>query len=192
MSEIDRAGGDDAVVAFRYANGELDKVAAAAFESRLADDQAARDALCAAVCLRQSMTSDTELTPDPAYREGVRVRLQASRRRVAGRIGFRGTPTTWALGGAAAAALLLVTLRLVSQGADLENAVPAVAIQMPGPAAECVEAEDDGDDIPELIGGQHLARAVHEENRRKVRAEDRRIVRLEDRAARRAPTTYKQ
>jgi hypothetical protein len=55
------------------------------------------------------------------------------------------------------------------------------------------ELADDADDLPELMSGPHLARAVHEENSRKIRAEDRRIVRLEDRAARlRGAPIYRQ
>ena len=57
-------------LARRYLAGTLDGSAAAAFEERLGADQAARDALCAAV---------GPVAPRPSYRRAVRRRLRPRR-----------------------------------------------------------------------------------------------------------------
>jgi anti-sigma-K factor RskA len=194
MSDTDRSG-DDLFLARLYAAGELDESAAAAFECRLADDQAARDALCAAVRDREVTADPCGPVPDPRYRERVRQRLhKPAWRRVVGRVGYREHPSLWAVAGAATAALVLLSIRSGLRPAD-EPATPPpaaewVAKEVP-PA--CEEVADGLDEWPDLISGHHLARAVHEENRRKVRAEDRRMVRMEDRAARlRGAQDYRQ
>jgi anti-sigma-K factor RskA len=191
MSETNRRAGDDPVLARRYAAGELDEAEAAAFERRLAADQATRDALCAAVCEMRAAEGRSEPKPDPAYRTRVRSRLRevAARRQAEGRGRYRIHPAAWAVAGAAAAALLLVSVRTAT-GPSGEPAAPRpaasqeAAAPLPGPEV----AADDGDDGPDLLSGQHLARTIEEENRRK----DRRIVRLEDRAVRSHAPVYRQ
>lgn len=64
-----------AVLAKLYAEGEMDATEAAAFEERLAGDQAARDALCQAVQHSRSLAGLAPSTPHPGYRERVRARL---------------------------------------------------------------------------------------------------------------------
>lgn len=63
------------VMARRYAEGEMDATEAAAFEERLAGDQAARDALCQAVQHSRVLAALAPSTPHPGYRERVRARL---------------------------------------------------------------------------------------------------------------------
>jgi hypothetical protein len=194
MSDTDRSGGDDLLLARLYAAGELDESAAAAFEWRLADDQAARDALCAAVRAREAADDPAGPVPDPRYREGVRQRLhKPTWGRVAGRVG---RPSLWAFAGGAAAALVLLSIRPGVQPGDgvatpLPAATEEAAKEMP---PVCEDVADGLNEWPDLVDSQRLARAVHEENRRKVRAEDRRMVRSEDRAARPrgAQDEYKQ
>jgi hypothetical protein len=194
MSDTDRTGGDDLLLARLYAAGELDESAAAAFEWRLADDQAARDALCAAVRAREAADDPAGPVPDPRYRERVRQRLhKPAWRRAAGRVG---RPSLWAFAGGAAAALVLLAIRPGVQPGD------GVATPQPQKPQEvikdvppvCEDVADGLNEWPDLVDAQHLARAVHEENRRKVRADDRRMVRSEDRAARLrgAQDDYKQ
>lgn len=110
-------GANDLILkAMLYASGELDADEAAAFELRLGEDQAARDALCQAVELTQSLTPEEPAGPDPAYRSQVRQRLRQRRRQ---RLSlshsapsFFGHPAFWSIAGAAAAILLIV---LISQ-----------------------------------------------------------------------------
>jgi hypothetical protein len=195
MSEIDRLDGDDSRLAMLYAAGELDEVAAAAFERRLADDQTARDALCAAVRLRSALDDSAEPVPDPAYRKRVRQRLRASGtwRRVTSRTGYRWQPVLWSLAGAAAAALVL-SISVAPRRADSPaSQSPVVADEAPEPPHVPATPGDNAEEWPDLMGGRHLAEAVDEENRRRVRAEDRGMVRLEDRATRlRGAPVYRQ
>jgi anti-sigma-K factor RskA len=173
MSETDRSGSTDPMLALLYASGELDGPAAAAFEERLADDQAARDALCDAVRLQRAMTGHGELLPDPAYRDRVIHRLRPGGWRKV--LDLRSKPTRWALGAAAAAALLLA-LRLSYRPGD-QGAPAGAANQAHRSAVGQQDANDCDNEGLDLAGGQHLARAVDEEYRRKSRASDRRIVR---------------
>ncbi len=75
----DPSGNDLHLQAFLYASGELDKSAAVSFERRLAEEQAAREALCQAVLLWQPLGRQTDSGPDPVYRECVRQRLRVAR-----------------------------------------------------------------------------------------------------------------
>jgi hypothetical protein len=98
--------------AMLYASGELDAEQTAAFEQRLGEDQAARDALCKAVELTQGLPGQ-EQAPDPAYRARVRQRLRQRRRhRRALRDDnpFFGHPAFWSALGAAVAILFMVII----------------------------------------------------------------------------------
>src|SRR5262245_49426408 len=86
-----------AALALLYACGEMDEPAAAAFERRLGEDQAAREALCQAVELNRDLAGLAALAPDPAYRGRVRRRLLSPSD------AHRGHPALWAATGAAAA-----------------------------------------------------------------------------------------
>ena len=65
------------LLAFLYVTGELEGSEAASFERQLAENQAAREALCQAVRLCLHLSRPTAVAPDPAYRERVRQRLCA-------------------------------------------------------------------------------------------------------------------
>jgi anti-sigma-K factor RskA len=196
MSKTDRPGSDLARLAILYAAGELDEAAAAAFESRLADDQVAREALCAAVRLLSALNERSVPVPGIQYRERVHERLRASRdrRRVASRGDYRWQPVFWSVASAAAAAAILLSISLAPRSADCpEPDQPAVAVEAPVPPLEGEDSGDNAQEWPDLMSGRHLAEAVNDENRRKVRAESRGVVRLEDRAARlRAVPDYRQ
>jgi hypothetical protein len=102
--------------ALLFASGEMEGAEAAAFEARLGEDQAAREALCQAVQLANPRAGLGVLRPDPSYRDRVRKRVQ---RRptlwswLAGKRSYRGHPLAWT--GLGAAACLLIILG-VAQG----------------------------------------------------------------------------
>jgi anti-sigma-K factor RskA len=188
--------GDDQLLALLYAAGQLDGKQAAAFERRLADDQAVRDALCTAVRLTWATEGRTPAMPDPAYRERVRRRLLAGKAKPSNdRPGLRVRTAAWTIAGAAAAALLLVAIGFsprdqanpTDQAAAASSSEEVAAMPVtPDPLA------DDDDCLPDLMGGTHLAKAV-EESRRKVRADEHRIARMEERPSRlRSAPIYRQ
>jgi hypothetical protein len=102
------------VQAFLYANGELNGVEAMCFERRLAEEQAAREALSQAVFLCQRLGASTG-GPDPIYRERVRRRLRpqhSADRLVGQRRGERGHSVIWCVLGAAAVLLFFAVERI--------------------------------------------------------------------------------
>jgi anti-sigma-K factor RskA len=110
--------GDEALAlqALLYASGELEEAEAAAFEERLAADQTARDALCQAVQLTETLAGNTEIRPDPSYRARVRRRLRQRlrfRRTLAGTLRLAGSPALWSFIAVGVAILMLVLFVLV-------------------------------------------------------------------------------
>jgi hypothetical protein len=101
-----------AVTALRYAAGDMTPADAEMFEARLADDQAARDALAEAVRLSAAASGLPAPTPDPLVRAAVAERLTATWvSRLFPRRPYRGHPAAWAaLGGGMAAALTVAVL----------------------------------------------------------------------------------
>jgi hypothetical protein len=102
------------VQAFLYANGELNGIEALCFERRLAEEQAAREALSEAVFLCQRLGASAG-GPDPIYRERVRrrLRLGPSTERFAGQPQVeRAQPMTWCILGAAAVLLFFAFERI--------------------------------------------------------------------------------
>jgi anti-sigma-K factor RskA len=188
VSEINR---DDHLLAMLYATGQLDGESAAAFEGRLADDQAARDALCSAVRLQWAMSEQPNVAPDPAYRERVRRRLRVGTGRpFLSRKLYGLRPAAWAVGGAAVAAALLLAIHFGTSTAPLPVTPPA-AVAEQAPVQTAADA-DAAQDWPELMTGEHLTRAV-EESRRKLRSDEHRVVRMEENAARvRSAPVYRQ
>src|SRR5262245_9682107 len=92
------------------ASGELDAAEAEAFERRLGEDQAAREALAGAVPLARALGGLPAAAPDPAYRARVRRLLRPRAgvwQRLWGRRPYRGHPVLWGAVGAAAAALVM-------------------------------------------------------------------------------------
>jgi hypothetical protein len=171
--------------ALLYANGELDGPQAAAFEQELEQAQAARDALCQAVQLTQTLGGLQALAPDPAYRDRVRDQL-ADRAAIASlhwwqRLvkpqPYRGHPAAWVLMGALAASLVILTWQ--------PNSLPAPApanhsvVALPAPEPEPAAEENTGKMArvwAELHTPDHLDQVREEEQRRKHREEERRLA----------------
>src|SRR5262245_6010314 len=130
-------GSDDLVLkAMLYASGELDAADAAAFEQRLGDDQAARDALCQAVELTHGLGNQPPAVPDPEYRSRVRHRLRQRRRRRVGLSNlnspFFAHPAFWSVMGAALAVLLMVIIRhMMATGFDQPPTTPSTTREAP-------------------------------------------------------------
>jgi hypothetical protein len=178
--------------ALLYASGELPEAEAAAFERRLGEDQAARDALCLAVQFCPGLHGGAPVTPDRAYRDQVRQRLRT--RRVVPRWWlearpYRGHPALWSLGGAAAAVLLMFALGQLLPGSwravEGSFVLPPSDTQPDLPLApESVETVEVAQAWAELYNATRLAQARNEEIRRKNRAEERRPGKVEDRRGR--------
>jgi hypothetical protein len=114
--------------ALRYAAGDLTPGESAAFETRLAEDQDARDALAEAVRLSAAAIGQKAPAPHPSFRAAIRARLTLS--------GYRGHPLAWVgLGGAAVAACTLVALSLADHPAAPATAAPARVESAPAPHA---------------------------------------------------------
>jgi hypothetical protein len=98
--------------ALLYAGGELDGEEAREFETRLASDQAAREALCQAVQVSSALGGVTATRPSPAWRAQARRRLLPARLRsgLFAPRSYRGHPAFWSGLGAAAAVLLMLGL----------------------------------------------------------------------------------
>lgn len=106
-----------AVLALRYAAGDLPAGERDAFELRLAVEQSARDALAEAIRLSASALGQAPPTPSSAVRAGVRERLFPTwLTRLFPRRSYRGHPAAWAgLGGGVTAAVALVWLSLAGE-----------------------------------------------------------------------------
>lgn len=93
--------------ALRYAAGDLSPEEVTAFETRLADDQDARDALAEAVRLSAQAIGQLPPTPRPSTRAAIRDRLNSHT--------YRG-PFAWvAVGGAVVAACTIIGLVLANK-----------------------------------------------------------------------------
>jgi hypothetical protein len=132
-------GKDDTALAFQaflYASGEMDGPEAALFETRLGEDQAARDALCQAVQLSYPQAGPFSLQPDPAYREQVRRRVQRRPgwwRWLTRKRSHRGHPAAWT--GLGVIAALGVTWAL-SQGWPAPGPKYAPRVEQPSVQAK--------------------------------------------------------
>lgn len=178
--------------ALLYASGELPEAEAAAFERRLGEDQAARDALCLAVQFCPGLHGGPPVTPDSTYRDQVRQRLRARRgvqRWLLEPRHYRGHPALWGLMGAAAAVLLMAVLSQALPGSwpALERTfvlptsdAPLVLPLVPEP----VETVEVAQAWAELYNAARLAQARNEEARRKNRADERRQGKVDDRRSR--------
>ena len=171
-----------AAIAFLYASGELTAEDAAAFEQRLGEEQAARDALCYAVLLTQTLEGQPAPMPSPAYREKVRQRLRPGGfgSRFLSRRSYRGHPALWTGLGMAAALLLMLIWPHPRSPVPLAPAPASVASSLtPAPAPEA--AAETAQRWANLPTSERLTRARREEKRRRIRAEDPRLARGEER-----------
>ena len=165
--------------ALLYASGELDGPEEEAFERRLADDQATREALARAVRLTLPFGGSVPTRPDPAYRAGVRARLRprggpwawltATRT-------YRGHPAVWAALGAAAAVLLLVGVTPRRPATFPVAPHPSSFASAEGVAAAEPDGADSAADVAAAWAATHskesLLRARDEQARRRWRARD--------------------
>lgn len=170
--------------AFLYASGELDPTEAAAFEARLGSDQAAREALCQAVQLTQTLAHQAPLLPDPSYRGEVRLRLRRRNRwgwLIAPRT-YRGHPALWSAAGAVAAVLLVMALSQLPAGLVTGNNQPLPPPRPPETQMEPATVIEPSqvaatDDVAarwaDLHSIHHVTRAHDEEMRRRQRLDER-------------------
>jgi anti-sigma factor RsiW len=155
-----------AVQALLYASGGLAEADAAAFERRLAADQAACEALAQAVPLALALRGQPVAPPDPAYRARVRQRLL--------RPAFRGHPALWAGLGAAAAVLVMLGLGTMARLPPRPPPGLSASSTLVGPANREAETASVMADVwAELQTPEHLLKAHDEEMRRRGRAEER-------------------
>jgi hypothetical protein len=113
MPDPDRDALSLQAFALRYAAGDLAPAEAAAFEARLAADQAARDALAEAVRLSAAALGQRPPAPDESFRALIRERLRSAVPGWLARRAYRGHPVVWfGIGFTAAAVLTCATLAL--------------------------------------------------------------------------------
>ena len=157
-------------LALLCAGGELEGDEATAFERRLAEDQAAREALAQAVQLTQSLAGRPLSLPDPAYRERVRRHLLPERRgwRIAGRGSL-----LLAVIGLVAVLLLLLPSRRCAPPAQVETPAP-VAVPEPTLTEALIWTQ--------LQNSHHLSQALAEKKRRKGRTDQSSPEPMEDRS----------
>jgi hypothetical protein len=168
----------DAHLAFLYAAGEMDAAEAAAFERRLGEEQALREALCQAVELMQALGGLAPPSPSVEYRDQVRRRLlrRGWWHRLTGRQTYRGHPALWTGLGAAAALLVALALTpgLRPTSPQTISATPTAEPTQPRQAGPPDEPDDPttiemAETWAHLLNSDHLLRAREEENRRRDR-----------------------
>jgi hypothetical protein len=143
--------------ALRYAAGDLSPDEAAVFETRLAEDQDARDALAEAVRLSAAAIGQKPPAPHPSFREAIRARL--------GLMTHRGHPFAWAGAGAAAVAVCtLLGLALADhtsapEAATVTHAFPTLTEPISAPRA--VEPSAPATAPMTRDGGVHVAVELH-------------------------------
>jgi len=165
--------------ALLYAGGEMTVAEAAAYEERLAEDQAAREALAAAVGLLGALADGRPVRPGPAYRSRVQARLcprHGAWAWLAQPRLYRGHPAAWGLAGAAAAVLLMLAWAhapWLAAPAAPAPALPAARYPDEGPGPAPAASADVATVWATLHTKDHLLKAHDEAARRKTRAEDR-------------------
>lgn len=173
---------DLALEALLYASGELEGAEAVAFEERLGADQAAREALCQAVHLSQTVGRQPAPGPDRSGRERVRQRLRQPSRWewLLHRRTYRGHPALWVAVGAAAAVLLVIGLAQLPPNLMARPHPPLPPPRegepvVPTPLAE--PAHLASTEVPAawttLPMTERLSKARDEEMRRRLRNEER-------------------
>jgi hypothetical protein len=114
--------------ALRYAAGDLSPDEATAFESRLAEDQDARDALAEAVRLSAQAIGQKSPTPHPSFRAAIRERLNFHSN--------YGHPFMWAGGGAAVVAICTFIGLVLADNTEPENASGILSVSSPSEVIE--------------------------------------------------------
>jgi hypothetical protein len=182
--------------AFLYASGELDEKQALAFEDRLGNDQAAREALSMAAQLAVLPGLSPPLRPNPDYRDVVRLRLKQREDgsvRMFSRRTYRGHPLLWGLVGAAAAVLIMVGLGQAGVQIPFGPASNTSVAQVPAPQVDVdedamVPSLEAANVWAEISQSDHLLKAHGDELRRKTRSEEwRRLVNPDGRGTRVPP-----
>jgi hypothetical protein len=155
--------------ALLYASGSLDHSEAGSFETILAEDQRARDALCRAVRYLQDCGGTAASGPDPAYRRRVRQHLGNRGGWLVGwfpRRAYCGHPAAWgALGAAAALTFVLLMPELFQRATDSQLSQPTNNLakeRTPQPADEALI-------WAQMPRSERLLKMYQEENRRKQR-----------------------
>ena len=145
--------------ALRYAARDLPPSEAEAFESQLADDQSARDALSEAVRLSAAALGQDFPVPDHSFRALIRERLRPVRAwwpAWLSRRAYRGHPFVWAgLGAGVVAASTLI-------GLDLAGRDPASGNESSAPRATTTVAVST--DLPEPSSLEELVSAGSSED----------------------------
>src|SRR5438105_15564753 len=145
-------------LALRYAAADLPPADAAAFEARLATDQAAREALAEAVRLSAAALGRAPPTPDRTFRDMIRERLSGRwLPRWLSRRAYRGHPLAWAaLGAAVVGVTAVATVHLAARPADRQAGVrppdpsdlAKAPAPVPQPAADVAPAPRPADSAP--------------------------------------------
>jgi hypothetical protein len=150
-------------VALRYAAGDLPPSEAAAFESRLATDQTARDALGEAVRLSAAALGQSPPSPDNSLRASVRDRLLGWWPGWLARRPYRGHPLAWAVMGAVTVAGATLMALSIPEQDIAHQQLPAATAPASGPmpsveVAGTLPAEGGRGHEPETVAIIHVSR----------------------------------
>lgn len=177
--------------AWLYAGGELDEADADAFEFRLGENQAARDALCQAAHMLGALESLPAVRPDPGYRRRVHAQLLESPgfwQRLFARRPYRGHPVVWGMAGALASFFLFIGLSQVWQGPGIDqNGVVVVDRNPPLSSGQnetnrYASLAETADIWAAMHPSDHLLKAHDDDARRRNRAFDRaRLLKTDER-----------
>jgi hypothetical protein len=174
--------------AMLYAGGQLDEEDAKAFEHRLADDQAAREALCQAMQVLEPVDVPSALRPDPGYRQKVRAQLLVTGcfwQRLFAVRAHRGHPLLWGLSGAALAFVLFAGFEAwqsKDSGGSAHVAVNEPSSAQTGMIDEYDTLAETADIWAAMHPSDHLLKAHDDEARRRNRAQERsRLMKYDER-----------
>ncbi|MFL5243611.1 MAG: hypothetical protein ACJ8FY_16010 [Gemmataceae bacterium] len=177
------ARGQRAWQSLLYAGGELNPAEEAAFEQRLAGDQALREALCQATQMLGALGSRAPDRPNVAYRQAVRARLHLPTtfwQKLKTPQSYPGHPFLWGFAGAAAAVLFMVGLGRLSETSSMHTSSQARSSALQSGATPLANGESQYASLAQTADiwaamhpSDHLSKAHDEETRRRVRGLDR-------------------
>jgi hypothetical protein len=138
-------------MALRYAARDLDPNETVAFETRLANDQGARDALSEAVRLSAAALGRAPPAPHSSFRSAIRERLLGWCPGWLARRAYRGHPLAWAgLGAAAVAVCAVFGLYLTEvESKRAATSTPKGATAQSANVSELKDETSDADSDPE-------------------------------------------